>query len=123
MLQVRRPLVAGLREHVRYVDERAVQRHASDERLAIDRGRVGSLVVAERLVAADRGDEPEDVAVTAEQIAEVAAAELRGVVDDDVEHGLQVERRLADRLEHVGHRGLALERLLRLVEQTNVLDR
>ena len=47
-----------------------------------------------------------------------------------VEHRLQVERRAADDLQHVGGRGLLLQRLgeiarprLHLVEQAHVLDR
>ena len=49
---------------------------------------------------------------------------------EGVEHRLQIERRAADDLEHVGGRGLLGERLLdlpgarlHLVEQANVLDR
>ena len=50
--------------------------------------------------------------------------------DQRVEHGLQIERRAADDLQHVGGRGLLLQRLgeiararLHLVEQPHVLDR
>src|SRR5262245_6979665 len=39
-----------------------------------------------------------------------------------VEHGLQVERRAANDLEHVGGGGLLLQRLAQLVEQPRVLD-
>src|SRR5262245_37752670 len=39
-----------------------------------------------------------------------------------VQHGLQVEGRAADDLEHVGGRGLLLEGLSQLVEQARVLD-
>src|SRR5262249_61161769 len=43
-------------------------------------------------------------------------------LDQRVEHGLQVERRAADDLEHVGSRGLLLQRLAQLVEEARVLD-
>src|SRR6516164_7875686 len=39
-----------------------------------------------------------------------------------IEHRLQVERRTADDLEHVGGRGLLLQRLAQLVQQARVLD-
>ena len=40
-----------------------------------------------------------------------------------IEHGLQVEGRAADDLEHVGGGGLLLQRFAQLVEQARVLDR
>ena len=43
-------------------------------------------------------------------------------VEDLVEHGLRVGHRAADDLQHLGGRGLLLERLLGLVEQARVLD-
>ena len=44
-------------------------------------------------------------------------------VEDLVEHRLRVGHRAADDLQHLGGRGLLLERLLGLVEQARVLDR
>ena len=43
-------------------------------------------------------------------------------LDQRIEHRLQIERRAADDLEHVGGRGLLLERFAQLVEQPRVLD-
>jgi hypothetical protein len=40
-----------------------------------------------------------------------------------LQHCLQVERRAADDLEHVGGGGLLLKRFAQLVEQSRVLDR
>src|SRR5262249_56095219 len=40
-----------------------------------------------------------------------------------IEHRLQVKSGAADNLEHVGGRGLLLQRLAQLVEQARVLDR
>ncbi len=40
-----------------------------------------------------------------------------------VEHRLQIQSSGADGVEHVGHRCLALERRVEVVEQTGVLDR
>ena len=45
-----------------------------------------------------------------------------GRLDQRVEHRLQIERRAADDLEHVGGGGLLLERFAQLVEQARVLD-
>jgi len=42
--------------------------------------------------------------------------------NERIEHGLQIEGRAADHLKHVGGRGLLLQRLAQLVEQTRVLN-
>jgi hypothetical protein len=39
-----------------------------------------------------------------------------------MKHALEIEGRAADHLEHVGSRGLLLERFAQLVEQARVLD-
>src|SRR5262245_14327430 len=43
--------------------------------------------------------------------------------DQRLKHGLQIEGRAADDLEHVRRGGLLLQRLAQLVEQARVLDR
>jgi hypothetical protein len=53
----------------------------------------------------------------------VRAGEPRRVLDQNLEHRIQVERRAADRLQHLARRRLPLERFLRLVEEAHVLDR
>ena len=59
----------------------------------------------------------------------IRLAKACGGLDKGVEHGLQVKRRAADDLEHVGGRGLLLERFreiarlgLYLFEQSRVFD-
>src|SRR6516162_9755366 len=52
----------------------------------------------------------------------VRLAQLGGRLDKRIQHGLQVERRAADHLEHVGGGGLLLQRFAQLVEQASVLD-
>ena len=72
-----------------------------------------------------------DVAVANADDAAVRAAEFDGGGDQRVEHRLQVERRPADDLQHVGRRGLQLQQAserssvlrLNLFEQADVLDR
>ena len=51
----------------------------------------------------------------------VAQASRR--LDQRIEHGLQIEGRAADDLEHIGGGGLLLQRLAQLVEQTGILNR
>ena len=60
--------------------------------------------------------------VAQSQMALVRVAQPRRRFDQRVEHRLQVESRAADDLEHVGGRGLLLQRLAQLVEQAGVLD-
>ena len=55
-------------------------------------------------------------------LATVRLAKPRGRLDQRVKHRLQVESRAADGLEHVGGRGLLLQRLAELSEQAGVLD-
>ena len=52
----------------------------------------------------------------------IGVAKPRRRFDQRVEHGLQIEGRAADHLEHVGGGGLLLQRLAQLVEQARVLD-
>ena len=52
----------------------------------------------------------------------IRLAQARGRLDQRVEHRLQIERRAADDLEHVGGGGLLLQGFAQLVEQPRVLD-
>src|SRR5262249_11543867 len=52
----------------------------------------------------------------------IRLAQSSGRFDQRIEHGLEVERRAADHLEHFGRGGLLLEGLAQLVEQAGVLD-
>ena len=58
----------------------------------------------------------------ASQNALLCPAKPRRSFDQSVEHSLQIERRAADDLEHVGGGGLLLQGLAQLVEQARVLD-
>ena len=53
----------------------------------------------------------------------VGLAEPRHRFCQRVENGLKIERRAADDLEHVGGRGLLLQRLAQLIEQARIFDR
>ena len=50
-------------------------------------------------------------------------AQASGRLHQRVEHGLQIEGRAADELEHVCGRGMLLQRLAKLVEEACVLNR
>src|SRR5271166_2487839 len=52
----------------------------------------------------------------------VRLAEPSSRLDERIQHALQVEGRAADNLEHIGGRGLLLERFAKLVEQPRVLN-
>ena len=55
-------------------------------------------------------------------VGHVGVAQPRRRFDQRIEHGLQIEGRAADHLEHVGGGGLLLQRFAQLVEQPRVLD-
>jgi hypothetical protein len=52
----------------------------------------------------------------------IRLAQPSGRLDERVEHGLKVESRAADDLEHIGGCSLLLQRLPQLVEQPHILD-
>src|SRR5262249_32070224 len=58
----------------------------------------------------------------ANDTSHIRLAQSCGRIDQRIEHGLQIEGRAADDLEHIGGGGLLLERLPQLVEQARVLD-
>ena len=117
----------GVGEHVGKVDDAPLADRDLGRR-ALDRP---------RKFAGDRADDVDRVrrlgakaaraqqAVVVDQVdAEPARREQPlAAVEDLVEHRLGVGDRAADDLQHLGGRGLLLERLLGLVEQANVLDR
>ena len=61
--------------------------------------------------------------IAQEDTAHSSASHSRAAdFDQRIEHGLQIEGRAADDLEHVGGGGLLLQRFAQLVEQPRVLD-
>ena len=82
------------------------------------------------LAGAGVGAKAEDLPVANANRAAISAAEFDCRGNQCAEHRLQIERRSADDLQHLGGRGLQLQRLrqiararLHLVEQAHVLDR
>ena len=69
-----------------------------------------------------RGHGVARIAVVTENHSSCCAAEPDSRIQESVEHGLQIEGRAANDLEHVGSRGLLLERLAQLIQEARVLD-
>src|SRR5262245_51412145 len=53
----------------------------------------------------------------------VSFTELRGRLDERVEHNLQIECRATNDLKHVGGGRLLLQRFSQLIQQSRILDR
>ena len=62
------------------------------------------------------------VALATEYESVICVAKFDRGLDQCIEHNLQIERRAADNLEHIGRRGLLLQRLPQLTEQARVFD-
>src|SRR5215472_2994741 len=77
----------------------------------------------ERLRYAMTRDRAEVLAVVEKQASEFGPAEGVRLVQDRVKHRRQIARRRIDDLQDLSGRGLLLQRLARLAEQSDVLDR
>ena len=64
-----------------------------------------------------------DIPVICGDKSELRLAQRCGPFSDRSKHGLHVRRRTADDLENLRRRGLPLQCLLGLIEQTHILDR
>jgi hypothetical protein len=64
----------------------------------------------------------EHAVTLARDVTQVGVAQPRRRLDQRVQNGLEVERRTADHLEHVGGGGLLLQRFAQFIEQPRVLD-
>ncbi|HTJ28301.1 MAG TPA: hypothetical protein VMA36_19240, partial [Candidatus Limnocylindria bacterium] len=116
-----RILARDQRDDVFDVHDAAFEERPAGDRGATHRQLVDLLARTAGRVARHR---PQLVARTRQpDAAELGLAQEPGPLGHRVEDGLHVGRRRADHLEHVGRRGLPLERLLCLVEQSRVLDR
>src|SRR5262249_2606038 len=70
----------------------------------------------------ESSDQIKELTIEAEDECLIRLAQPCRRLDQRVEHGLKIESRAADDLEHVGGGGLLLKRFAQLVEQANVLD-
>ncbi len=103
----------------------ASEQHATGEGASVS----PDLPIPERLACqrhvlgrARLGDDARRVTLDLHDAAVIRGAELHRFFEHRGQHALEVERRAVDRVQHLADRGLPLERLLRLVEQPDVLD-
>src|ERR1700722_10153655 len=68
------------------------------------------------------GDGAKNVSLTQRERAEIDATDTRGILEDGLEHRLQLTGRTRYDAQYLGSRGLLLQRLPQLVEQPRVLD-
>src|SRR5215471_13311679 len=68
------------------------------------------------------GHEVEQLSIEPKEVAELGRAESARARDDRIEDRLNVRRRARDDLQYLASRRLPVERVLRLVEQSDVLD-
>ncbi|HEY4956276.1 MAG TPA: hypothetical protein VII31_00555, partial [Caldimonas sp.] len=117
------PRHAGLGFRVRDLGDAALA-HRHVDRTVGERPRIrrSKQVVALRIGRRER-HEVQRVVDETKDGGRKAAEEAIRARRDGVEHRLHVRRRAGDDLEDVGGGGLALQRLLRLVEQPDVLER
>ncbi len=117
-------------QNVMDVNGAGLQHGSADHRRAIDlhakRQQVGEVFGLE----APGRDGLEDIAPQAGDHRLVRPAKSSGELDQRIEHRLEIERRAADHLEHLGGGGLLLQRvgevvgaLVQCAEQPRILDR
>ena len=103
------PGVFGVRQHVRDVHRPALERRAPDERRATRRDRILLHEFAVLSGRAVRRHELVAVALEPEDEAVLRLRQAGRVLDERVEHALEVEGGAADDLQDVARRGLLVE--------------
>src|SRR5262249_46602372 len=97
------------------------------DRRTIDEGSSNNDAASDRPVRFHRNrammrSEMQRFAVTQKNSRIVRLAESRCRLSKRIEHDLQIERRPADDLKHIGGRGLLLQRFAEFIEQARILD-
>src|SRR5262249_19931582 len=117
------PGVVGIVQHVRNVDDPALQQRASGDRSALEPdGNVLDVLHVFRGNAVPLRPIEHATDLTGD-CRLIGFAQARGRLDERLQHRLEIERRAADDPEHVGGRSLLLQRFAQFVEQASVLDR
>ncbi len=105
------------------VNRFAVEHRRSGDRRVVDRYRPAADLLGLDRDGPSNGRQDQVVAVADDHQRSGSVAQPVGVVGDHVEHRLQVEASRADGVEHLGHRCLAFERGVEVVEESGVRDR
>src|SRR5215469_16694389 len=114
--------IFGIDEHVRNVNCSTLQSDSPHNTAAVRLNRMFQRIPLRfGGVAVDSAD-PKNFSITHLDGALIGRAKPSGRLRQRVEHRLQIERRAADNLEHIGCRRLLLERLTQFIQQPRVLD-
>src|SRR3989441_9197919 len=110
------------------LEDRAHHAALGPERWPVAAEMAGRTIPCERIAdvgweAAAIRDRLEPLALDTREPTDIGAREADGVLENDVEDRLEIERGAADRLEHLADRGLLFQAFSCFVEQPDVLDR
>jgi hypothetical protein len=107
--------------HIGDMDDLAVSHRSAHDRPSPGHDRMVAQILLEFTRISIARDAWVDIVLRPVDGCAVGLAQSRRRLDQRIEHGLQIEGRAADDLEHVGGGGLLLQRLAQLVEKTRVL--
>src|SRR5262245_63350363 len=105
------------------MNARALKRDAARERIPSGRNWTAFDKFSKLVRKAMTGSETICSAFTLMEERTIGVTQPCGSLYEGIEHRLQIERRSADHLEHIGGGGLLLEAFAQLAKGTRVLDR
>src|SRR5262249_33886324 len=117
------PSIFWVGRHIGDMYNLTFQQSSSHDRASLRYHRESTHIFEELRREAIRLGGKEDSACLTGNGGFVGLAQLSSRFNERLQHRLEVKRRAADDLEHVGGGGLLLQRLAQLVEQTGILDR
>src|SRR5262249_52111496 len=115
-------LVFRIGENVGYLNDSAFKRGPAGDSSSSQLDWIVPHILDKHRRVTVTSDLPVGFVLLARNGSQVRLAQPCRRFDQRIEHGLQIEGRAADDLEHVGGSGLLLQRLPQFVEQASVLD-